>query len=92
MKVRAEILVGGRVQGVGFRWFVVRSAVTLGVTGYTENLANGDVLTIAEGDAGAVAELAEMLRHGPPRANVLRHTVRHAGPTDEFHGFTVRDW
>jgi acylphosphatase len=89
-RTRAIIQVGGTVQGVGFRWFVLRNAQQLGVTGWVKNLGNGDVLTVAEGAAEAVAELAEMLRHGPARAQVLHHSVERGEFTGEFGGFEVR--
>lgn len=88
--IRTKIQVGGIVQGVGFRWFVVKNAQQLGVTGWVENLGNGDVLALAEGAAEAVEELAERLRHGPARAQVLHYRVERGEFTGEFDEFLVR--
>lgn len=88
--VRAIIQVGGTVQRVGFRWFVLKNAEQLGITGWVKNLENGDVLTLAEGAAEAVAELTDRLRHGPERAKVVRHSVERGEFTGEFYDFDVR--
>lgn len=90
MNVRAKIQVSGIVQGVGFRWFVMKNAQQLGISGWVENLENGDVLTLAEGTAEAVEELAECLRRGPVRAQVLDYRVEYGEFTGEFDGFFVR--
>ncbi len=49
---RATIIVNGVVQGVGFRYFVLRNANALGLKGYTKNLFTGEVLTEVEGEEG----------------------------------------
>ena len=49
--------VRGRVQGVGYRYFAQRAAVSLGLTGYARNLDDGRVEVYAAGPAGKVAEL-----------------------------------
>ena len=54
LQARAEIIVNGLVQGVGFRYFVYREALKLNLTGYTKNLYTGEVLTVAEGEKGLV--------------------------------------
>ena len=63
-------MVAGRVQGVGFRYFVLRRAQDLGVTGWTRNLENGDVEVRAWGDTDALAKLGEFLAVGPRSARV----------------------
>jgi acylphosphatase len=62
--------VGGRVQGVGYRWFAQRAAVELGLTGYTRNLDDGRVEVYAAGPEDRLSELAGKLRHGPRWADV----------------------
>ena len=64
MEIRAEILVNGLVQGVGFRYFVVREAQRLGLTGYVQNLFTGEVLTVVEGEKALVEEMINKLRIG----------------------------
>lgn len=62
--------VRGRVQGVGFRWFVQRSAAELGIAGYTRNLEDGRVEVYAVGPLGKLNELAGLLWKGPRLADV----------------------
>jgi acylphosphatase len=63
-------LVSGRVQGVGYRYFALRAAEALGVTGFVRNLADGRVEVVGEGPEEVLAEFASKLRQGPAFANV----------------------
>jgi acylphosphatase len=63
-------IVRGRVQGVGYRAFVLREARRLGLAGYARNLPDGSVEVVAGGDALQLDVLAERLRAGPPLARV----------------------
>ena len=63
-------LVSGRVQGVGFRWFVARHARQLGIYGHARNLADGGVEILAVGSESAQASLETLLRCGPAHADV----------------------
>lgn len=65
MKVARTYVVEGRVQGVGYRWFVERVAVSLGLVGYVKNLYNGDVEVYAVGEPEALDELRRKLERGP---------------------------
>jgi len=60
-----HILISGRVQGVGFRWFVEQQAVDLGVSGYVRNLPDGRVEVLAQADEGAMERFCGALRRGP---------------------------
>jgi acylphosphatase len=68
--MRLRVVVRGRVQGVGFRWFVQQSADSLGLAGWVRNTPHGSVELEAEGSAPEVEQLRAMLREGPPRARV----------------------
>ena len=59
-----HFLVKGRVQGVGFRWFVQREAAELGLNGWVKNTDQGDVEIVAAGDEALLAELKVALRKG----------------------------
>src|SRR5215469_2710102 len=59
--VRLTAWVEGRVQGVGFRWWVRANALELGLVGYAENLADGRVKVVAEGDGDDCRELLRRL-------------------------------
>ena len=64
-------IVSGRVQGVGFRWFVVREAKALGLAGWVRNLPDGRVEALASGESGPVDTLEGRLWQGPPHAHVV---------------------
>jgi acylphosphatase len=87
---RLEATVHGRVQGVGFRWFVVRRAGQLGLVGWVANEAEGTVRVVVEGQGAAVDALAEDLRSGPPGAVVDRVDAQTPPPTGEFSSFRIR--
>jgi acylphosphatase len=63
-------LVRGRVQGVGFRHFVLTRATALGLGGWTGNLPDGRVEVVASGDDRSLAELEGLLQEGPTHAQV----------------------
>ena len=70
---RLTATVMGRVQGVGFRWWVRSAADRLGLTGWVMNSADErSVELLAEGPAAALDELERLLEHGPPGAIVDR--------------------
>jgi acylphosphatase len=87
---RAEILVNGFVQGVGFRYFVVRNAEKLGLKGFTENLFNGEVYTVAEGELAMIEELYKLIKIGPSHADVKNASIRWSEPTNEFKKFEIK--
>lgn len=62
--------VEGRVQGVGFRWFVREQARALGIAGWVRNMPDGCVELQAEGSDAALAALMAQVRSGPPAAEV----------------------
>ncbi len=63
-------LVRGRVQGVGYRYFVLREAEDLGVSGFARNLPDGSVEVMAEGEDPVLQQLEERLKKGPSFARV----------------------
>jgi acylphosphatase len=66
-----HVFVRGRVQGVGFRWFVRERARELGLCGWVRNLEDGDVEVAALGSAEALERLRARLEAGPPGARVM---------------------
>jgi acylphosphatase len=66
-----RFLIRGKVQGVGFRWFVARNATRLRVMGYAQNLHDGSVEVLAVApDAAALEELERLITRGPEFAQV----------------------
>lgn len=87
---RAEILVNGLVQGVGFRYFVVRRAEELGLKGYTKNLFSGEVYTIVEGERSMIEDFYNKIKIGPVYANVKNASIKWSESKNEFTRFEVR--
>lgn len=88
---RAEILAEGMVQGVGFRYFVLRNAQQLGLKGFTKNIYTGDqVLTVVEGRKASIEELFKIIRIGPMHASVNRCTIGWEEYRGEFSSFEIR--
>lgn len=88
--VRAEAYVSGRVQGVFFRQFTKDAAIKIGLTGYTQNLPDGRVKVVAEGNRRSVEILLEKLRSGPRFSNVENLDVTWQEPSGEFVDFHIR--
>ena len=84
-------LVRGRVQGVGFRFFVEAEASALGLSGFVRNLSNGSAVeVVAEGRMTALETLLAALRRGPALAYVERVDVSWAAATGDYAGFKIR--
>ena len=87
---RLEATVRGRVQGVGYRYFVLRLASDIGLTGWVANEPDGSVRAVAEGPRPALERLLDGLREGPPGASVDGVTTNWLPATGDLRGFGVR--
>ena len=87
---RLEATVRGRVQGVGFRYFVVRRAMELGVVGWVANTPDGSVQLVAEGSRDALDALEAGLRVGPMGAVVEAVDAVHMAGTGRLDRFRIR--
>ena len=86
-----HITVYGHVQGVYFRNFTRRQAVTLGITGYARNLTGEEAVEVrAEGETSKLRTLIERLEPGPPAAHVVRIESDWSEYTGSYHGFKIR--
>lgn len=83
-------VVEGRVQGVGFRYFVLAKAQQLNITGWVRNTPEGDVEVLGEGNREELEELLSALRKGPRSAFVTNIQEKWGTPTGEFQNFNVR--
>ena len=90
MIIAKRFLVSGRVQGVGFRYFVQDHAAVEGVHGYVQNLADGRVEALIEGDEESVLRVERAVRRGPPAARIDNVLVEDAVPSGRATGFSVR--
>ena len=86
---RAEIIVDGLVQGVGYRYFVYRNAIELRLKGHTKNLYSGEVVTVVEGEKHLIVELYHMMKIGPSNADVRKHKIKWDEPKYEFKNFEI---
>jgi acylphosphatase len=90
MRMARRYVIGGRVQGVGFRWYAHDAAAREGVHGWVRNLADGSVEVFAEGDAESVQRLEAAVRRGPASARVDTFETEEHAPTGRSTGFEIR--
>jgi acylphosphatase len=90
MIVARRFLIGGRVQGVGFRMFAEAKASREGVHGYVRNLPDGRVEALVEGDHESVDRIELALRRGPIGADVSAFEVEDVTPSGRVTGFSTR--
>jgi acylphosphatase len=89
MRVARRYLVKGRVQGVGFRYFVLDAARREGLHGSVRNLDEGSVEAVAEGEAESLERFERALRQGPSRSRVESVLVDDVAPSGRVTGFTI---
>jgi acylphosphatase len=82
-----HFLIQGRVQGVGFRWFVQREASELNLHGWVRNTEDGEVEVVAAGEAGDLDELRASLGKGPRGSRVDR-VIEHTLADSEAEGLS----
>jgi acylphosphatase len=88
MTVTRHLAISGRVQGVGFRFYMERKARALGLSGWVRNRLDGSVESVVQGKPAAVEAMIAWARQGPPSAVVAE--VRVTDATGEFSGFATR--
>ena len=84
-----RFVVRGRVQGVGFRWFVEREAHVLGIAGWVRNNADGSVEVLAMGSRDQLLGLRSRLRAGPRAARVDDVAESEIKPKDGLSSFRI---
>ena len=84
-----RFLVRGRVQGVGFRWFVEREAHLLGIAGWVRNNHDGSVEVLAQGTRDQISGLHGRLREGPRAARVDAVEVSEVQPVAGLSSFRI---
>jgi acylphosphatase len=87
---RLEVVVTGRVQGVGFRYFALQAGHDLGLSGWVANEADGSVHALAEGRRDVLERFLARLDAGPPAAIVDRVRVTWGPPTGGLGPFAIR--
>ncbi len=90
MEKAVDLVVKGRVQGVGFRWFSRQQADRFGIKGWVKNLPNGDVEIFAEGERAAVDAFMETIRQGPSFAYVEEMLISEQPLDRSYSTFEVK--
>lgn len=88
--MKAIIIVQGIVQGVGYRFYVVEQARIYNIKGYTQNLPDGTVKVVAEGDQGMIEDFIKQLKIGPVSAHVSEVDVQWNDIESGFTDFDIR--
>ncbi|HDR04206.1 MAG TPA: acylphosphatase [Candidatus Marinimicrobia bacterium] len=89
-KTTKEIIVSGRVQMVGFRWFTIQQAAAYGICGWVRNLPNGSVQILAQGKADAIAAFEDQVRKGPFHARVDQFLSENISQSPDYENFEIR--
>jgi len=87
-RITKQLIITGRVQGVGFRFYTQRKALELGITGWVRNCRDGSVEAVIQGAPGSVETMIAWARRGPPSAVVSEVRVTEA--SGEFVTFEAR--
>ena len=86
----ASINVSGIVQGVGFRYYTIKTANKLAVTGWVQNLPDGSVQIMASGEAKQLERFITIVKKSPsPAGKVTNHTINYL-PYHTFNDFNVK--
>ncbi len=88
--VQYEIKITGRVQGVGFRYFVQKRANEFNIKGWVKNMPGGSVVVMAQGDFNDMETFMDHLRIGPSLARVLKVEKNQMPELEDFSDFRIR--
>jgi acylphosphatase len=84
-----SIKIYGKVQQIGFRYFISKLALEVGVKGFVKNVSDGSVYVEAEGDEHTIDVFKHHCQMGPPHSNVTKFIVNTI-PYQGFNEFTIR--
>lgn len=87
---RARLVARGIVQGVGFRYYILQKAQEMRLRGYTQNLPNGEVEAVVEGDKLFIEDLHRAMHRGPTKAKVKEVTIEWFDPKNDFRTFLIK--
>jgi acylphosphatase len=89
MNIAFQIIIKGRVQGVGYRYFAQRTAEQLGLCGFVRNCYNGDVEIYVEGEKEIVNHYLAILRKGPGFAYVEDLEIKEQPYEKKYTRFSI---
>lgn len=88
--IQYEIKITGRVQGVGFRYYVLQQAKLFNLKGWVKNTSNGNVLVMVQGEKELIGTFTDYLRIGAPMSRVTGVSIAPMTITETFNDFTVK--
>ncbi|MBI9048550.1 MAG: acylphosphatase [Anaerolineaceae bacterium] len=88
-KARLHLVVEGRVQGVGFRYYVLDKANSMGITGWVRNTSGRQVEVMAEGSRPQLEIFLQQIRNGPPMATVIHTKVDWLDAQEKYGRFSI---
>lgn len=88
--VQYELIVKGRVQGVGYRYFAARKANEMGITGWVKNSVDGSVMVVAQGIEEEIETFIDYLYIGPTRSRVDQISKVKFNTLSNFDTFSVK--
>jgi len=88
--IQYEITIAGRVQGVGFRYFVLQKAKEMEIKGWVKNTVDGDVIALAQGIEEELKTFIDFLYIGPTLSRVDRITVIKMQVSTVFDNFSIK--
>ena len=90
IKSAVHLIVSGKVQGVGFRWFVVKTGRSFALIGYAKNLPEGNVEIHAEGNKMDIQRFVGKVKQGSPSSRVDHIEIMWINPSNRFKDFAVK--
>ena len=87
--IGAHLLIRGRVQGVGYRFFTQDLAQNFGLAGWVRNLPDGNVEAFAQGPRAVIEVFIDLLEQSPSMARVEAITVDWQSPSDQYTSFSI---
>jgi len=89
MHKSADFIIKGRVQGVGFRYFCLVKAKSLGITGFVKNLSDGNVYVCAEGEKDILLHFLDILKQGPDYGYVEKVDEKWSEGQNKYSQFEI---
>ena len=84
-----NLTISGKVQGVGFRYFVLRQAQELGILGWVSNKPNGDVRVLAQGEKADLERFISKVKEGPSFSRVEDVSLNWLNEAEQYFGFEI---
>ena len=86
----AKIVARGKVQGVGFRYYILQRAQEMRLRGFTRNTPSGEVEVFVEGDKVFIEDMYRVMQKGPSAAKVTDTNIYWTEPTDKYRTFEIK--